>query len=285
MNKQQKAEVYADTIDTCKNKKYTSPNGKEITIPTLNGEDTKFYGTKAKPNLQTLPRFDNMQVTVEDKDCLIAAMELVKEGETPAVLNMASFSIPGGGAINGMFAQEEELFRRTNLFESLYQFHSVGENYGIKQREERYPLDYNYGAIYTPSVTAFKSTENDNYQYLDEPFQIAVISVAAVKKPPLKEDGTLPYWVEKVLKNKITQILSVALENGHTTLVLSAFGCGAYKTPPTEMAKLFKEIIENDFNGYFKKIVFAIINSNGVFKPHNPQGNFTPFKEIIEGKQ
>lgn len=280
MNKQEKANVFAHTVETYKNGKYTSPNGKEVILNKV-ADETKFYGGKVTPNFDSLPHFD-MKVTVVDKDCLVAAKELVDKGKKPAVLNMASFIMPGGGVINGSSAQEEDLFRRTNLFNSLYQFHTVGLNYGIKQREERYPLHYNYGAIYTPSVTVFKASESHNYELLDEPFDISVISAAAVKKPPIDKDGKLPYWVVTVLKNKVRQILSVALENGHTTLVLSAFGCGAYGTPPSEMAKIFNEIITREFNGYFEEIVFAIINSNSVFKEHNPQGNFLPFKEILE---
>jgi uncharacterized protein (TIGR02452 family) len=62
--------------------------------------------------------------------------------------------------------------------------------------------------------------------------------------------------------------------------VLSAFGCGAYGTPPKEMARLFHEVIESKkYKGVFKKIVFAIINLPSTNGDHNPEGNFKPFSD------
>jgi len=60
-------------------------------------------------------------------------------------------------------------------------------------------------------------------------------------------------------KQKIRTILNIALEHGHDSLVLSAFGCGAYGNPPEHMAKLFHNIICKEYVGCFKHIVFAII--------------------------
>jgi uncharacterized protein (TIGR02452 family) len=194
---------------------------------------------------------------------------------------MASFHTPGGGVTRGSSAQEESIFRRTNIFKSLYQFNEIGSAYGIKQREERYPLDYNFGGIYTPSVTVFKASEGDDCILLEEPYKIGVVSVAAVKNPRV-ENGKLVPWVVDTLKCKIRQILDIALENGHDSIVLSAFGCGAYKTPPTEMARLFKEILSrDDYKNAFKVISFAIINVKSTNGEHNPQGNFEPFRETF----
>jgi hypothetical protein len=72
----------------------------------------------------------------------------------------------------------------------------------------------------------------------------------------------------------------IALENGNDSLVLSAFGCGAYGTPPKEMARLFHEVIESKkYKSVFKRIVFAIINLPSTNGDHNPEGNFKPFSD------
>lgn len=277
----EKVAIYANTVAIVKKGKYMSPMGKEVTIDsTKMVEGTKFYGKKAVVDYDALPKYET-EIKVIDNDTIYAAKDLIDRGMNPCVLNMASFHKPGGGVVEGSSAQEENIFRRTNIFKTLYQFHSIGENYGIKQREERYPLDYNFGGIYTPHVTVFKGSDDVNYTLLEEPFEIGVVSVSAVKNPSLV-DGKLQPWVVDTTKCKIRQILDIALENGHDSVVLSAFGCGAYKTPPTEMARLFKEVLDTDkYKNVFKAIHFAIINLKSTNGMHNPQGNFKPFKDIL----
>ena len=282
MTKDERIAVYENTMSIANKGSYVSPKGVIVTITDEDKmiEGTKFYGKAANVSHKTLPRYET-ELKVIDNDTIYAAKDLIDRGLNPCVLNMASFHKPGGGVVEGSSAQEENIFRRTNIFKSLYQFHSIGENYGIKQREERYPLDYNFGGIYTPSVTVFKGSDDTNYTPLEEPFKIAVVSVAAIKKPRV-ENGKLVPWVVDTTKCKIRQILDIALENGHDSIILSAFGCGAYKTPPTEMAKLFKEVLDSEkYKGAFKVIHFAIINLKSTNGEHNPQGNFKPFKDIL----
>lgn len=282
MTKEERMAVYVNTVAIANKGKYLSPKGKTVTITDEDKmiEGTKFYGKKAIVNYNSIPRYET-EIKVVDNDCIYAAKDLIDRGLNPCVLNMASFHKPGGGVVEGSSAQEENIFRRTNIFKSLYQFHSIGENYGIKQRDERYPLEMYFGGIYTPHVTVFKGSDDTDYTPLEEPFEIGVVSIAAVKKPTLNEGKLLP-WVVDVTKSKIRQMLDIALENGHDSLILSAFGCGAYKTPPTEMARLFKEVIGSEkYKGAFKAIHFAIINLKSTNGTHNPQGNFKPFKEAF----
>lgn len=282
MRKEERIAVYENTVRIVNKGTYTSPNGKEITITDTDKmvEGTKFYGKKVIIDHKSLPKYHTV-INVIDSDCLYAAKAMLDKNLNPCVLNMASFHTPGGGVINGSSAQEENIFRRTNIFKSLYQFNSIGTQYGVKQKEERYPLDYNFGGIYTPNVTVFKGSDDTNYTPLEEPFKIGVVSVAAVKNPRC-ENGKLVPWVVDIIKNKIKQILDIALSNGHDSLVLSAFGCGAYKTPPTEMARLFKEVLSSEnYKDVFKEIQFAIINLKSTNGEHNPQGNFKPFYEAF----
>ncbi len=284
MNKQERIKVYKNTVEIVNKGTYTAPNGEEIKINGLNSymmENTKFYGKKINIEHSSLPHYET-EIKVVDNDCIYEAKKLIDEGLNPALLNMASFATPGGGVINGSGAQEENIFRRTNLFKSLYQFHYVGENYNVKQREERYPLDYNFGGIYTPKVTVLKQGEDKNYELLNETFLIDVISIAALKNPRLDENGIIVPWAKKTIKNKIKQLIDIALENGNDSLILSAFGCGAYKTPPKQMAMIFADVLASEeYRDLFKKIHFAIIETPSTNGTHNPQGNYKPFKEVF----
>jgi hypothetical protein len=55
-------------------------------------------------------------------------------------------------------------------------------------------------------------------------------------------------------------------------------GCGAYKCPPKQIAKFFKDIIENEYFGYFNYIIFSIIEDHHSNLKHNLEGNLKPFQ-------
>ena len=75
--------------------------------------------------------------------------------------------------------------------------------------------------------------------------------------------------------------LKVAYEENYDTVILGAFGCGAFSNPSELIAKFYKKIIDKYFAGAFKKIIFAILDDGHQGK-HNPQGNFKPFLKCFE---
>jgi len=220
---------------------------------------------------------------VLNQDCILATKDLVEQGMNPALLNMASLYHPGGGVLQGSSAQEEDLCRRSNLAISLYQFSLPGGRYGdladmvgVQRRAERYPMDNTYGGIYSPDITFFRGTREEGYALLDEPFRAAVISVASFNYNPKHghnqlDNGNIPEADKPILKEKIRTILRIGALKDHDSLVLGALGCGAFCTPPAQMARLFHQVLdEQEFQGRFKKIVFAIIDSSS-------SNNFKPF--------
>ena len=119
---------------------------------------------------------------------------------------MASRQNPGGGVQNGAGAQEENLFRRTNLFQSLYQFAPFASNFGLHKSKHQYPLDRNFGGIYTPHATVFRGTEQDGYPLLDTPYQMSFIAVAGINRPALASPERIAPELVEPVKNKIRTI-------------------------------------------------------------------------------
>lgn len=234
--------------------------------------DSIFYSqeVRSKPQVESY----TTEICVMGVDTLVAAESLLASGLRPAVLNMASHRRPGGSVYSGSGAQEENLFRRSDLFRSMFVFSDVAEEYDLTPSPHQYPLDRTWGGVYTPQATVFRGTEADGYPLLDRPFQVDFVAVPAVSHPELDEDGMIVPRLVDVTKKKMRQIFRIAIENGNDSLVLSAFGCGAFRNPPRHIAKLFHEVInEDEFKSRFKKIAFAIIND------HNAPdgGNIGPF--------
>lgn len=197
---------------------------------------------------------------------------------------MASGSIPGGGYRRGSGAQEENLHRRTNLFQCLEDPYQAVAS----ERSWAYPLP-EFGGLYTPDCTVLRSGEGAGYEFLPRPAFLAFISSASYRDPPLEtsKSGDILISGAKLLrgfKRKMEAILEIALENGHDSIVLSAWGCGAYGCPPGHVARLFKEVINGKYLNLFKVISFAILDDQNSKKAHNPEGNVKPFGDVFGSK-
>lgn len=276
MTKDELIQVFEDTMASAMEEEYKDTKGNVHTlVPPLR---TFIYHDEIHINHDTVPSHDTI-IEVKNQDCLYAAYDMYKQYNcVPCVLNMASYVKPGGGVLKGSRAQEESLFRRTNLCASLYCFSSYGKHLGFELLENAYPIEGIYDAIYTNGVTVFKDAESNGCQLLSEPYMINVVSVAAIKNPKLNQDGSLMELPYKHTYEKIRTILNVAIENGQEYLVLSAFGCGAYHNPPSDIAAIFCDILSQEpYNHAFKHIVFAVIDDHNAKKT----GNFAPFKQIF----
>ena len=291
MERDDRIRVFKETVAAVNKGFYTNSKSEKVEIPhshnDLSLDNVTFYNYDIKKKI----KFDELEkhtteIKVVNQDTLYTAKELVDEGLVPAVVNFASFMVPGGGVRKGSRAQEENICRRTNLFESIFRFNKrLAKEYGLPIDEHQYPLPTNNGAIYSPSITVFRASEDKEYDFLDEPFVIDVITIAALKDPELDEKRHMDYWAKAVTKLKIKMMLNLALFWENDSIVLGAFGCGAYGNPPEDIATLFKEVLnEPNYCDKFKKIVFAVLDDGNSNREHNPRGNYLPFKEIIEGK-
>ena len=264
---------------------YVTENGTDYIFPVDSDmmRNTVFYVQEI--HLSETPQSDTPTVVeVQNIDCLYAGAQLKEQGYNPAVLNMASRRNPGGGVVTGAGAQEETLFRRTNLFRSLYQFAPYAERYGIKQSHYQYPLDRNFGGVYTPDAIYFRDSEQKGYALLDNPVSLSFISVAGMNRPDLTADGIIAAHHVEPIKNKIRTIFRIGLAHGHDSLVLGALGCGAFRNPPRHVARLFHEVMDElEFKNKYRRIVFAILDDHNARQSHNPEGNFKPFADEFAG--
>ncbi|CAF1565989.1 unnamed protein product, partial [Didymodactylos carnosus] len=181
-------------------------------------ERTKLYTNEHEYKKPT-KTYDKPVIYVVEGDCLEAGL-LFKNGDCkPVVLNMASAYQPGGAG-----AQEENLHRRTNLFQCLEDpYHQINRDWPYNV-----PM---FGGIYTPNACVFRGSESDGYPFLSHPQYLSFIAVAAFKHPPLEtnnQTGEFQLSGKKLIqetKKKIEGIFQIAIENQHDTIILSAFGC------------------------------------------------------------
>ncbi len=213
-------------------------------------------------------------VSVVDMDTLDCAKSLIDDGfedNEVCVLNMGSIWKYGGGVENGAGAQEECLCRRSTLYPMLK---SYAEKY-----KDTYPNSGENDAIYTSNVEVLKDS---SYNVLENPYHVNVITAAAIKHPVLIDGGLSPTDTT-FLMHKIRNILNSAAFNGNRAIVLGAFGCGAYRCPAEDVARIFKHILfDEKAKDMFDAVNFAIIDDHNAFREDNKEGNYKAFKRIIE---
>jgi len=191
-----------------------------------------------------IQRHDETLVQVANETTLQAARRLTEAGLRPLALNFANGIHPGGGFLNGARAQEEVLCRSSALYSTLvndpmYEYH--------RQRPLPESSDW---AIYSPDVPVFRRDDGTPH---DEPWLLSFITSAAPYAPrvgqPMSGD---------LLRQRIWRILDIASALEYETLVLGAWGCGAFGNDPNRTAVDFREALETTYRGHFSDIVFAV---------------------------
>ncbi len=284
--KKRNAEIFKETTATIKKGYYTAPSGARVELQdlqkTISGEECT-HAELPRTNAPVLP--EGTKIIVENNDCLEAARRLTEQGYNPALLNFASGGHPGGNVVGGARAQEETICRRSTLSRSIFSF---SENYAARfgyphKPGANYPLyNLSHSIIYSPAITVFR--EGRECSFMEKPYQCGVITCAALNlndryRIKLTPDGKMNEEAKTITADKIRAIFRMGLLHGHDSLVLGAFGCGAFHNPPEEMAALFKKVLgEEEFKDRYRLVTFAIVED------HNARrGNLEAFRRVLEG--
>ena len=217
------------------------------------------------PLLAKVPRVGwRTDVAVTAERTLEAARRLHEAGRRVVALNFANGMRPGGGFLHGALAQEESLCRCSALYavlagDPMYAHHQV---LGSPEGSD--------WVIYAPDVPVFRM---DDGTPLARPWLLAFITSAAPYAPEVGQP-----LASNLLKRRILRVLSVAQAYGHETLVLGAWGCGAFGHDPRQTATDFRDALAGPFAGVFQEVVFAISDST------YDQRIIGPFREAFGGR-
>jgi uncharacterized protein (TIGR02452 family) len=205
--------------------------------------------------------FPETRVQVTNETTLGASLRLVESGLRPVALNFANGIHPGGGFLGGAKAQEEVLCRSSALYRTLV------DDPMYEEHRKRPRPDSTDWAIYSPDVPVFRK---DDGTELDQPWLLSFITCAApvASRIGQPESGDL-------LQRRIQRVFSIAQAFGHSSLVLGAWGCGAFGNDTHRTAVDFRQALENEFRGAFSDIVFAITD-------WSPERKFLgPFRDVF----
>ena len=236
---------------------YVGPEGESNIAAQVRSsvEKTKYYGPDHAHEAPSQGKHET-QFEVTNETTLSAHRRHQAKGRNVVSLNFASATSPGGGFLSGARAQEEYLCRSSALYLTfrdcpMYRYH----------REKGNCL-YSDAMIYSPDVPVFRG---DDHELLPSPYPASFITSAAplATHVNLHELKHLP----KIIYDRALKVLAVAKANGHDSLILGAWGCGAFGNNGNLVADLFHKALTQDFAGAFKEVTFAIVDTS-------PEGRF-----------
>jgi len=241
------AKLGHETLDYILEGSYPSHSGKEVKwrklIERAVQNKVSIPPDRALPSGNARGAFETT-IVVSNETTLSAAHNLVQRGYRPLALNFANGIHPCGGFLSGARAQEEYLCRSSGLFATL----KNDPMYSVHRT--RTSPDSTNRAILSPGVPIIR---DDDGRLLDEPWLLDIISSAPPYAPKV---GLIRST--RLLRARIRRVLDIARAYGYTSLVLGAWGCGAFENDPQETAISFREALLEEFANTFEQVVFAI---------------------------
>lgn len=248
---------------------------------------TKVYFEDDYPAFDMSKTVDTV-ITITGNRSYQAAMKLHKDDPNSkiAVVNFANAYNPGGGVKKGSSAQEECLCRTSTLYPLIHRISLSNTFYkhNISHQTKSGSAKATDSLIYTEGVIICKTDEELPKRMPKEDWvTVDVISAAAPDlrtksnpHAPLVGNGTymsdaelFGYHIKRAM-----HILTVAAARGADTLVLGAFGCGAFENNPEVVARAYKIALQ-EFPKVFKRIEFA------VYCPPGGSTNYDVFKKVL----
>ncbi len=293
--------VFEDTMNMCNQNKLLRDSIRcSIAEQRLIFEDddiTEVFSERSQyPNRCPLDFKDSLPVYNSDANIIVSkkrsleAARAYAKNQKVCVLNFASATNPGGGVKKGSSAQEECLCRCSTLYPCI----SDGGVRNEFHNRHRSMLSlgklnalYNDDCIYTPEVLVFKSDiATPRTMPEKEWYRVDVITCAApnlrlkpsnyVNPDSGREAVRIRNSDLKAIHAKRTKrILDIAKANGIETMILGAFGCGAFQNPPEIVAAGICEAVKQHRKD-FRTIEFA------VFCPPGKTNNYDAFRKVFD---
>ena len=203
------------------------------------------------------PRYGkDAKVIVSRKRSAEAAWAYDGRGRT-AVLDFASGTNPGGGARSGSNAQEESLCRISTLLPLLESDRAAP--YYARNRKATDGM-YTDSVIIVPDVTFFRADDGRMEPLPGSCWMRA--DVIVLPAPNLRRAG-MPVGVKSmaryghILQKRIETVFRATAYAKADSLILGAFGCGAFGNSPETVAEMFREV-QQDHLRHFSTIEYAV---------------------------
>lgn len=223
-------------------------------------------------------------------DCLAFAKAQYKNDSTDdlCIITLVNEKAPGRHAADGYNSPTEYILRCSDYYKCLFQYYpqTFTEKYGLQSHPiSHYPLNPQYGGVFSHGVTVFRKEESQGYALCAKPWKTNIVAMPTpiaklrIRKFP---EGT-SVWIDgkrkiynaneekeestNALKNSIRTALRIAYTNNQRRLVFVPI-----RRPIHNL--ILKVLGESEFSDAFREIYF-------VYKVKEPSVNKRAAKESL----
>lgn len=207
------------------------------------------------------------------------AAALKRSGSVVCALNFANGEHIGGGYLRGARAQEEELCRQFPcLFTSLSRAKEYGQAYPFGPCTYRGGRDAKRYAdvLFTPCIVGRRQGQAQGYAIIPDGEVLNNMALVSAAAPDVRS-GRETFDPDLVKQAMQSILIAPKLKNPRIdTLILGAWGCGAFGCDPRQVAKLFAEVLKAGLGRLYREIHFAI--------PDGADRNLQNFQEVLRNE-
>jgi uncharacterized protein (TIGR02452 family) len=264
MNRSTRVTLARQTVEIVERGAYDTPGGEVVIAPLVEAclASTQHYAPEQleaiRQEVLAVPApADTTTIEVRNETTLAGIARLAAEtGQHVAALNFASAKNPGGGFLSGSQAQEESLARSSALYASLLR----APEYYERHRASRSCL-YSDAMILSPDCPVFRDDEG---RLLAQPLTATFITSAAPNAGAIASNTPQEApLIPAAFHRRAEYVLALAAHNGHSVLVLGAWGCGVFRNDPSLVAGTFaSHLIGGPWAKRFQRVVFSVLDTS-----------------------
>ena len=290
--KKERTTVFDSTVQIVAKGEYVTENGKVVRLNKRSNKysvcESVFYDSELEP-IELDAKY-NTTITDVIGDCLAFAKAQYKNDSTDdlCIITLVNEKAPGRHAADGYNSPTEYILRCSDYYKCIFQYYSptFTEKYGLQSHPiSHYPLNPQYGGIFSHGVTIFRKEESQGYALCSKPWRTNIVAmptpIAKLRIRRLPEGTSV--WIDgkrkiynaneekekatNALKNSIRTALRIAYTNNQRRLIFLPIRKHIQNL-------ILKVLGEPEFSNAFREIYF-------VYKIKEPSVNKRAAKESL----
>lgn len=290
--KKERTTVFDSTVQIVIKGEYVTENGNVVRLNKRRNKNAVCGSVFYDSELERIELDAKYNTIVSDVtgDCLAFAKAQYKNDSTDdlCIITLVNEKAPGRHVVDGYNSPTEYILRCSDYYRCLFQYYAspFPEKYGIQPHTtKQYPLNPQYGGVFSHGVTVFRKEESQGYAFCAKPWKTNIVAMPTpisklrIRKLPKDSyvlvNGDWKKYNEdeekakstNALKDSIRTALRIAYANNQRRLIFVPIRRTIHNL-------ILKFLGEPEFSNAFREIYF-------VYKVKEPSINKRAAKESL----